>query len=190
MSFNETILQLAEEEFELHPKANLRDFYKLFFQGTFGPGHFVSDYLSAIDFIYTETNEASNFETDLYQKINYRQVFYRVNLFVLKMNLVSFNDYYAGFLASSRFNSNISNEQWIYEWQQIEKILETSSLEILNFEFDHNFLQQLFSKNKIIISHSQDYRAAYEPHYRLFTQTEFEKLQIKEKSCKSYIYHL
>ncbi len=190
MFFNKTILQLAEEEFNLHPKANLRDYYKLFFQGTFGPEHFISDYLSAIDFIYRETNESTNFETDLYQMINYRQVFYRVNLLVLKMRLISFNDYYAGFIASSRFKSNLANEQWIYEWQQIEKIMESSSLEIPKFEFDHNFLQQLFSKNEIIISHSQDFRAAYNPHYRLFTQAEFEKLQIKEKSCDSYIYQL
>jgi len=190
VSFEKTILQLAEEEFELHPKANLRDYYKLFFQGTFGPGHFVSDYLSAIDFIYKELNESTNFETDLYQKINYRQIFYRVNLLAVKMNLISFNDYYAGFLASSRFKSNISNEQWIYEWQQIEKILEASSLEIPNFEHDSNFLQRIFFENEYVISHSQDFRTTYNPHYRIFTQTEFEKLQIKEISCNSYIYQL
>jgi hypothetical protein len=188
VSFKNAILQLAEEEFELHPKANLRDYYKIFFQGTFGPGHFVSDYLSAIDFIYQELTESQNFETDLYQKINYRQVFYRVNLLVLKMKLVSFNDYNAGFLASSRFKSNLAVEQWIYEWQRIEKILSESSMEIPNFEKDTQFLQQLFAKNEIVISHSQDYRTAYEPHYRLFTQIEFEKLHITKKSCKSYIY--
>ena len=29
------ITELIKSEFELHPKAQLRDYYKLFFQGTF-----------------------------------------------------------------------------------------------------------------------------------------------------------
>ena len=188
MLFEKAILKLAFEEFELHPQSTLIDYYKLFFQGTFGPGHFVSDIISAIDFIYQELNSSQNFENHFYQKINYRQTYYRVNLVVMKMNLISFNEFYPGFLISSRFKSNISMEQWVNEWQQIEGILESSSLEISNFEQDSQHLQQLFSKEDFVVSHSQQYRKAYNPHYRLFNQVEFDKLNIEGKSCNSYMY--
>ena len=188
MLFENAVLKLAQEEFDLHPQANLRDYYKLFFQGTFGPGHFISDIISAIDLIYQELNSSQGFENHFYQKINYRQTFYRVNLVVMKMKFVSLNEFYPGFLTSSKYESNISMEQWINEWQQIERILRKSSLNIQNFEKDSKNLQLLFSNNEFVISHSEQYRKTYNPHYRLFNQTEFKNLNIKGNSCSSYIY--
>ena len=184
------ILILARQANNLHPQSTLIDFYKLFFQGSFGPGHFIPDIISAIDFLYQELHSSQNFEDHFYQKIDYHQTFYRVNLVVMKMNLISFNDFYSGFIASGRFKANISMEQWVNEWQQIELILKNSSLKIHNFENDSQDLQQLFSKEDYVTSHSLQYRNAYNPHYRLFNQTEFDKLNINGKSCNSYIYQL
>jgi len=59
---NEKINGLIKSEFELHPKAQLIDYYKLFFQGTFGPGHIISNKESAIKFLKNELDESPVFE--------------------------------------------------------------------------------------------------------------------------------
>ena len=66
---NDKIRKLIKSEFELHPKAQLKDYYKLFFQGTFGPGHIISSRSSARKFLQNELEETSIFEERDYQNI-------------------------------------------------------------------------------------------------------------------------
>jgi len=47
-SKEELIQNAIQEEMQLHPEARLIDIYKLFFQGTFGPGHLIHDKQSAL----------------------------------------------------------------------------------------------------------------------------------------------
>ncbi|MDO9576622.1 MAG: hypothetical protein Q7J16_01925 [Candidatus Cloacimonadales bacterium] len=173
------IIELAKQEEQLHPKSSLIDYYKFFFQGTFGPEHFIENEAKAKNFLQQELASATSFEPHLFQKIDYRTTFYRVNLAVIKLKLVSPEDFFKGFLKSSKFQAKISNSEWATQWQQIELILKKSSLKIFNFEEASDRLNSKLEKLDFIISHSEIYRKTYQPHYRLFNQTEFNKLTLE-----------
>ncbi|MBT4575288.1 MAG: hypothetical protein HOB92_02350, partial [Candidatus Cloacimonetes bacterium] len=95
---NEEIIKLINSEFTLHPRAQLIDYYKLFFQGTFGPGHIISDKNSVIEFLKNELDKSTIFEEKDYQKISYINDFYRVNLNVINEGMISFDDFVDAFL--------------------------------------------------------------------------------------------
>ncbi|MCF7793582.1 MAG: hypothetical protein K9N09_09435 [Candidatus Cloacimonetes bacterium] len=177
---SEQILKTAEQESDLHPKATLIDFYKLFFQAVFGPGHFIKNEEAAKIFLQQELASAKSFEDYLYQKITCKKTFYRVNLKVVKQKLVCQKDFLQGFLRSSRFKSEISYQDWASEWKQIESFLKKSSLKITDFEEASRQLERNFKNRKYVISHSQIYRESYFPHYRLFTEKEFIKFGLEK----------
>ena len=178
MLSDQQVINLAKQEEKLHPKASLIDYYKLFFQGTFGPGHFIESEKTARNFLREELASAKSFETHLYQKIDYHTTFYRVNLVVINIKLVGLEDFFNGFLRSSKFKATISRNEWAAEWQQIESILKKSSLKISDFEEASRHLRLLIQQEKYLVSHSQIYHQNYQPHYRLFSEKEFLKLSL------------
>lgn len=174
----EQILTTARQEFELHPKANLRDYYKLFFQAIFGPGHFISNHERTLNFLQQELASATSFEDHLFQKITFVNTFYRVNLKVVKLKLVCLADFFQGFLKSSSFQASQSFSEWISLWHTIATVLKKSPLKIADFEEASQQLERNLINNDFVISHSEIYRTTYSPHYRLFTEKEFKKLGI------------
>lgn len=174
------IIHLAYQEAALHPQASLIDYYKLFFQGTFGPGHFIESEEKAKNFLQQELSSATSFEEHYYQDINFIGQFYRVNLKVIADQLVSPEDFFSAFLRSSKIDQNISFTEWIQTWQQIEAALKKSSLKIADFEEASSQLYKKFQNSRFVISHSEIYRINYYPHYRLFTEIEFKKLGLEK----------
>ena len=174
--FEEAVLNTAQAEFSLHPEATLIDYYKLFFQATFGPKHFMLDEISAKNWLKQELASAQSFEPLLFQCISYKRTFYRVNLAVILRKLVSPADFLAGFIASSLEDIPLAKNIWIEEWQQIEQILQKSPLKIEDFEEASRKLQNQLNAGDMVVSHSSVFRQTYHPHYRLFNETEFKKL--------------
>ena len=180
MLSEDRIIRLAEQENNLHPLANLVDYYKLFYQSIFGPAHFIESADKARDYLQRELASATSFEALPYQKINFLETYYRVNLSVIIRKLVSPEDFCSGFLRSIPAKTIVSLQEWTDFWHKIEAALKKSSLKISDFEEASRRLDFILKSGKQTISHSRTYREAYHPHYRLFNQTEFEKLQIEE----------
>lgn len=176
MFSNSRIINLAEQEAALHPQASLIDYYKLFFQGTFGPAHFIAIEAEAREFLHRELASATSFEEHYYQDVSFIGKFYRVNLKVIADQLVSPEDFFSAFLRSSKFESRITNIDWMQIWQRIEAALKKSSLKISDFEEASSRLQIAFRQNKLSFSHSRIYHQLYQPHYRLLSEEEFLKL--------------
>ena len=168
--------ELIKSEFELYPKAQLQDYYKLFFQGTFGPGHIISSKSSARKFLQNELEETSICEKRDYQNISYINEFYRVNLNVINKRRISFDDFLDAFLQSTDFKNEISYKEWVEEWENIEKQIILMKIPIENIEQQSSELLEI-SKNEQLISHSNIYRAAYSPHYRLINAKQFQRIQ-------------
>lgn len=172
------ILKAAKDEYYLHPRANLIDYYKLFFQAAYGPGHFVPNEEQAWDFLKRELASAESFEQHHFQKIDLYRNFYRVNLKVIKAKLVSPEDFFTGFIKSVESNFEIDISRWKQEWQFIEIVLKKSPLKIQDFEEASSRLNDCLSHGNINLSHSPVYRKEYHPHYRLFSHTEFIKMKL------------
>lgn len=173
---NDKIRKLIKSEFELHPKAQLKDYYKLFFQGTFGPGHIISSRSSARKFLQNELEETSIFEERDYQNISYINEFYRVNLNVINKGIISFDGFLNAFLKSAELINKISYEEWIKEWNNIEKQIFMMKIPIDNIKQRSSELLEII-KNEQLVSHSNIYRETYSPHYRLINAVQFQRIQ-------------
>lgn len=169
------ITELIKSEFELHPKAQLKDYYKLFFQGTFGPEHIILNESSASNSLQNELEKSSIFEEKDFQNISYINEFYRVNLNVINKNKITFDDFLDAFLKSVNIENKISYKGWLIDWENIEQQIIIMKIPIENIEEQSTKLWKII-KNKQLISHSNIYRAAYSPHYRLISSEQFQRL--------------
>jgi hypothetical protein len=172
---NEEIIKLINSEFTLHPRAQLIDYYKLFFQGTFGPGHIISDKNSVIEFLKNELDKSTIFEEKDYQKISYINDFYRVNLNVINEGMISFDDFVDAFLKSADIKNKIDYQSWLKEWKSIEKQIMMMNIPIENVQEQSAGLWKFIIDNKLV-SHSDIYRSTYSPHYRLINSVQFKRI--------------
>jgi len=172
---NDTIRKLIKSEFELHPKAQLKDYYKLFFQGTFGPGHIISNKSSAREFLENEIKDSSIFEESDYQNISHFNEFYRVNLNVINKGIISFDNYLDAFLKSVEFKNEISQNEWLEHWGKIEKQIFMMKIPIENIEQQAAELWKII-ESKQLVRHSDIYRTAYSPHYRLINAEQLHRI--------------
>ena len=171
------ITKLIKSEFELHPKAQLIDYCKLFFQGTFGPGHIISDNNSAMEFLENELEKSSIFEEKDFQNISYINDFYRVNINVINKGMVSFDDFIDAFLKSVKLKNEINYKEWYETWKNIEQQIIMMKIPIEKIKEQSAELLGII-KDKQLMSHSKIYRTTYSPHYRLISSEKFQKLRI------------
>ncbi|RLC55250.1 MAG: hypothetical protein DRH89_08040 [Candidatus Cloacimonadota bacterium] len=167
------IAELIKSEFELHPKVQLIDYYKLFFQGTFGPEHIISNKSSARKFLQNELEEYSIFEEIEYQNISYINKFYRVNINVINKGMITFDDFMDAFLKSAKIEKKISYEEWLIDWKNIEQQILLMKIPIENIEKQSAELWKII-EDKQLVSHSNIYRKTYSPHYRLINAEQFK----------------
>ncbi len=172
---NEKIIKIIKSEFELHPKAQLIDYYKLFFQGAFGPGHIISNKESARQFLKDELKESSVFEKTDFHDISYINDFYRVNINVINKGLISFDDYLDAFLKSAKLENKINFKYWLISWKYIEQQVLRMDIPFNNIKEQSAELWNII-KNKNLVSHSEIYRKTYSPHYRLINAIQFRRI--------------
>lgn len=158
-------------EYNLHPKAEIVDIYKLIFQGHFGAGHFIIDPEKAEKMLQQELETATTFETDFSQQIS--KNYFRVNIKVVTENIVKFDDFLKAFLQSTKTPPQTNS--WISFWKKISHEFSTA----FNWEKTalQNFNKKLSERN-FIFHHSDVYRNTYQPHYRLISIHEFKKLKL------------
>ena len=174
----DVIKKLISEEFQLHPKAELIDYYKLFFQGTFGPEHIIQNLNSAYNFLKIEIENNTIFEKEFYQNISYLNSFYRVNLSTVKKGIISLDELFHAFLNSRRLENTISEKEWLEEWNSILKIILEMNIPIKNLKNQIECLQKKINDNELCFHHSKIYKEKYHPHYRIISHKEFDKFKI------------
>jgi len=175
----ETLIQNAIlEEMHLHPEARLIDIYKFFFQGTFGPGHIIRDKQSALKYLQNELQNATDFDSVLWQPVGYNKQYYRVNLSLVKEGTISEEELFDAFVESADPSSVPSIEEWIKEWDIILNIIEKMNLKIIDYEEHKSGLNDMLKKENILVRHSNIYRNLYHPHYRILNKKQFELLNL------------
>jgi len=173
------IKKLISDEFHFHPEAELIDYYKLFFQGTFGPEHIIPNPESAYNYLKIEIENNTIFEKEFYQNISYLNYFYRVNLWIIKDGIVSIDEFFNAFLNSRKLENIISEKEWFEEWNFIQqKIIELNS-PLKNLKDQIETLQKKIKDNNFCFHHSKIYKKKYHPHYRIISQKEFFKFKYR-----------
>ena len=177
-SKKELIQNAILEEMHLHPEARLIDIYKFFFQGTFGPGHIISDKESALKYLQNELQSMTDFDSLLWQPVGYKKQYYRVSLSLVKEGTISEEELFDAFVQSADSSSVPSIEEWIKEWDIILTIIEKMNLKIIDYEEHKSGLNDMLNNGNIPVRHSDIYRKLYHPHYRIVNSRQFEKLDL------------
>ncbi len=159
----EDILEIAKVEYHYHPKALLRDYYKLFFQAYWGQGHFVISKYSAKVYLEQEVSQMQELYTPIIQDISTSKRLYRVSLSAVKEQLISAPDFISSFLDNVYYE--IDWKMWATHWNEIKLILINTYPALTDAE-ESDFLIQAMEQHALI-SHSECFRLTYKPHYRV-----------------------
>lgn len=174
----ESIQKAILEELQLHPKAQLADIYKFFFQGTFGPGHILSDQKSALTYLQNELQSSTEFDSVLWQQVGYKILYYRINLKLVKEGTIPEEKYFRAFIHSANTSKIPSTKEWWEEWNFILSVIDEMKLIIPNYEENKSGLDNMLLEGKVLVHHSDIYRKLYNPHYRIVDKENFEKLNL------------
>ena len=174
----ELIQKAILEELRLHPKAQLTDIYKFFFQGAFGPGHIISDKKSALAYLQNELQSSTEFDSVLWQMVGYKNQYYRINLKLVKEDKIPVEKYFNAFIQSTNTFEKPSIEEWLEEWNFILNVIDEMKLTIPNYEEDKSGLDKMLLEGKVLVHHSNIYRKLYHPQYRIVNKENFDKLNL------------
>ena len=164
------ILQLVAD----YPEATLQDVYKSFYQAHFGPEHFISDTASVHQYLIYEIEVA---KTDIvpapyYEPTGANGEYIRVHLRCVAEGKVSAETLFHAFIDSKRNRCNAI--PWVTEWQKIIETIDRMDLPSLADEELRKTLDE-YAQIDQAVRHSEQYRQAYHPHYRIVRKDIFEQ---------------
>ena len=159
----------------MYPKSTLQDLYKNFFQDYFGPGHIVSDTLSAGAYLNIELESTEYMTGAYYEPTGYNGNFFRVNLSVIKDGFMSRDAFFDAFLRSVSDIKIITIEEWKKEWKKIDLFIHSMDLSLANYVKEREEIFLLLDQDKYVMHHSEQFSAEYDPHYRIIKRDIFLK---------------
>jgi hypothetical protein len=163
----QAIRSMCEEIVQRYPQATLQDVYKTCFQAFFGAEHLLSDTAAAHQYLKAEI--AATEVQDLsampkYEPTGFRHRFMRANLSLVHSGEMSEDELFARFAEAAGTN-NAFSDKWEEEWQTIETI----ALEVQPTWADSTLQNELRYAASVQspVRHSETFRQAYHPHYRI-----------------------
>lgn len=148
------------------------DAVKLVYQACFGPGHLINDEEKALAFLKSEYLATRQRETaPLLEPIGGGMV--RINLAALDPNNVSVESVFEAFLASSK----IKTSEMPDFLAALDLLRELASESVFRFSLDdlNTYLDEYAALGYPMVSHSEEYKEAYEPAYRVVCEELFRR---------------
>ncbi len=170
----------VERQLQEYPKSTLKDLYKSFFQDVYGPGHLINDTAAAKNYLMHELGSYQQPEGKTAEPTGYRHNYYRVNLSVIKNNIVPFDLFFDAFLQSARELKPVSIDEWKKEWQYIESVIRSMHLSLPGYEHDNNEITKQLNEGTYVGHHSRRYNDAYKPHYRIISTKAYHNIILPE----------
>lgn len=171
----DAVRTLCEYMVRTYPQATLQDLYKTCYQDFFGPGHMVTDSVSALKYIHGEMEEIkangedANGERIIDEPTGFRHRFVRIDLRRIVRGEMSEVEVLRRFMEAANTATPV-HDNWAAEWLQIELI----ALQVHPQWADAALQTALHDAAKAnrAVHQSQAYRTAYHPHYRIVTVEE------------------
>jgi len=171
---NKQIRDAVENQLSVYPYSTLRDLYKNFFQDQFGPGHLIPDTTAAGNYLRYELASIDNASGPDFEPTGWEGCFYRVNLSVIKENIVPYDVFFNAFVRSVNQIVPPTIDQWKTEWLAIESVIQTMNLSLPDYEKDRQEIIEMLEKGEYVMHHSPQFESHYSPHYRIIEKTIFE----------------
>lgn len=173
--FEPTTRDFIERQLLQYPESRVQDIYKSFCQDNLGPEHLISDPVSAANYLkeelrtYQEDLDNQRYEapTEPFYYVGDGQHYARVDLSVVLNGLVTEEALLNAFVRSANEGERMTEEEWVSKWREVAKILRKEFKDIPHLEKDLHTLDSLMADGHYIVHHSQEFRDAYHPHYRI-----------------------
>jgi len=175
MSIN--LRQAIHTELVRHPQSQLRDIFKFFFQGEFGPAHYFRDPNRAHNHLSQELKLANHFESLIWQPVGNREQFYRINLLAIKDGMITLDQLEHAFVCSVVAPAPALWDIWKRKWRLILQVLEEDLHQLADDGDDRHIIDDTLQIPFQTVHHSDVYHQAYHPHYRLINAYHFERLR-------------
>ena len=161
-----------ERQLVTYPKSTLQDIYKSFYQEHFGPGHIISDTVTARRYLMLELSEMGKTASPYFEPTGSQGYYVRVYLSAIADSLITAEQLLDAFVrsANSRQEPAVS---WMEKWETIISIIQANKIELEGFETDLPLLTEA-ARNNQAMHHSSRYNEAYHPHYRIVERGIFE----------------
>ena len=167
----------VELQMKNYPASTLQDIYKGFFQDEYGSGHLVEDYDFAREYFDLELDDMVSRGMHEVEPCGEGKNFVRVPMDLVKDGMIPDNEFFMAFFEGAGKFKEPDIRQWREKWDHIEKEIEKMDLRLPNFEKDKQALTRLLFTGQPAIHHSQAYNDAYDPHYRIMSNEQWEKLK-------------
>ena len=175
----EAVEHVVRQQMQAYPASLLQDIYKNFFQDYWGPEHMISDSVAVANYLQ---QELASFD-DCYpcsgadiEATGLKGNFYRVNLCVIKKEIIPFDVFLNAFIESANQTTPPPLSDWIDTWNEIVKTIDAMQLDLPNYEADKANISNILQSGQYAIHHSEQYTRQYEPHYRIIKKEIYEAL--------------
>lgn len=177
---SETDLAIRQQLIDF-PESRVQDFYKSFCQDNLGPEHLIPNPAAAANYLreelqtYQEDLDSARYDAPelQYYPVGDQGNYVRVDLSVILDSLVDEKAFLDAFVRSANEGKKASEEEWVQKWQGIAHRLRKGHAGIPELDKDLTTLDSLMSEGHYIMRHSDAFRDAYHPHYRIIARDIF-----------------
>jgi hypothetical protein len=170
---NENSIQGAiEREREHFPQRTMQDVYKSFYQNRFGAEHMISDTAAVHAYLLYEIEVAAadSVHNPFYDFVGADGRYVRVYLTCVNNGKLTADQLFDAFIRSA-VPAQQPEQSWADEWAEIEQVAHACYVPCT--EEECLLLRQAAQDNRAV-HHSEAYRNAYHPHYRIVRRDIFD----------------
>jgi hypothetical protein len=156
----------VEELLNRYPEATLQDIYKTMYQDRFGVAHILAERDVMSRYIAKEVYSTSGECECYYEPCGWHGEYVRVDLRAVRDGLISADELADMLLATATLAEDVTSAEWHQEWASIVEVCGDLIMGLENYESDIPLLNECAAQCQTV-HHSEAYREAYSPHYRI-----------------------
>lgn len=156
----------VERLLDRYPEATLEDVYKTMFQDRFGVAHILAERDVMCRYIAKEVGLTSGECECYYEPCGWRGDYVRVDLRAVRDGLLSAEELADMLIVTATLSEDVTATEWHQEWATICEVCGDLVVGLDGYDADLHTLQQLALQCQTV-HHSDSYREAYAPHYRI-----------------------
>ena len=99
----------------------------------------------------------------------------RVSLRAVHEGYISIDELLNAFIGSANSPCRPTVDQWAEQWHGIVNEMDDMRLDLKQYEQDKQLIDSVLNRDRYALSHSPEYREAYNPHYRIVRRDIFEQ---------------
>jgi len=166
------ISEAIDRQVAHYPQTAMQDIYKSFYQDRFGSEHMINDTAAVREYLSYELAVAvtDSVPNPYYEMVGAQGRCVRVYLRCVNEELLTEGQLLDAFIRSAK-SANLPELSWADEWAHIEQAAREAGVPCT--EEESQLLRQAAQGNRAV-HHSDAYRNAYHPHYRIVKRTIFE----------------